>query len=264
VLLLSWIWTTVHGSVWGIASLGLAALAYRLARSGGDVEFTHVEATAVVILSLAGTLWLADSVGSRVGQSSALMLGAAAAHAFATLNYLWRSEFIAPQKVAIATVVLCLSLALLSETMFRNFALHGFDIVWTLAELGVIATCLWIWWSRRNSPTGLTGFLGIGSYVALMLIDARILGQIWPPLITASFAIAGAAFLMFARGRHDARVLVYTDRSVDPVVHDRSRPRRDHLARDSFPWMRGSLPVHESSASGAIVEHSSRSRGLTQ
>jgi uncharacterized membrane protein len=207
VLLLSWIWTTVHGSVWGIASLGLAALAYRLARSGGDVEFTHVEATAVVILSLAGTLWLADSVGSRVGQSSALMLGAAAAHAFATLNYLWRSEFIAPQKVAIATVVLCLSLALLSETMFRNFALHGFDIVWTLAELGVIATCLWIWWSRRNSPTGLTGFLGIGSYVALMLIDARILGQIWPPLITASFAIAGAAFLMFARGRHDARVL---------------------------------------------------------
>jgi uncharacterized membrane protein len=40
-----------------------------------------------------------------------------------------------------------------------------------------------------------------------MLIDARILGLIWPPLITASFAVAGAAFLIVARGRQESRTL---------------------------------------------------------
>jgi uncharacterized membrane protein len=209
VLLLSWIWASVEGSLWGIVSLGLAALAYRVARSVSDEEFTHVEATAVVVLSLAGTLWLADSVGTRVGQSSALMLGAAAAHAFATLNYLWRSELISPQKIAIATAMFCLSVVILSETMFRNFALQGFDTVWTLAEVGVIATCLWIWWTRRDPATRSRSatFFGVGSYVALMLVDARILGRVWPPLITASFAVAGAAFLILSRGRHDVRTL---------------------------------------------------------
>ena len=195
--------------MWGIASLALAGVAYRLARSGSDEEFTHVEATAAVVLSLAGTLWMADSVGSRASQSSAIMLGAAAAHAFATLNYLWKSPFVAAQKVAIATATFCLFVVVLSETMFRNFAFRGFDVVWTLAELGVIGTCLFIWWTRRDEVTrfALATLVGIGSYVALMLIDARILGRVWPPLITASFAVAGALFLFFARGRPGTRML---------------------------------------------------------
>jgi len=163
----------------------------------------------VVLLSLAGALWLADSVGRRMGQSSALMLGATAAHSFATLNYLWRSRFEAPQKIATAAAMFSLVVAILSETMFRNFALHGFDTVWTLSELGVVAACLWIWWTRRDPAmeNRSATFFGMGSYATLLLIDARILGHIWPPLVTASFAVAGAAFLIFARRQRDAQTL---------------------------------------------------------
>jgi uncharacterized membrane protein len=40
-----------------------------------------------------------------------------------------------------------------------------------------------------------------------MFIDARILGEVWPPLVTASFAIAGAVVLMIGRSQKDARTL---------------------------------------------------------
>jgi uncharacterized membrane protein len=209
VLFLSWVWTSVQGSMWGIASLGLAALAYRVASSGSDEEFNHVEATAAAIWSLAGMLWVADSVGNPVNQSSALKLGAAAAHSFATLSYLRDSRFVAPQKIATGTALFSLLAVLLSETMFQNLALRGFDTVWTLAELGVIGACLFIWWTRRNPgvPDAIATLSGVGSYLALMLIDSRILGQVWPPLITASFALAGAVFLFYARGRQESPAL---------------------------------------------------------
>ncbi len=209
VLFLSWVWTSVQGSMWGIASLALAVLAYRVASSGSDQEFNHVEATAAATWSLAGMLWLADSVGSSLNQSSALMLGTAAAHSFAALSYLRDSRFVAPQKVATATALFCLVVVLLSETIFRNLALHGFDTVWTIAELGVTGACLFIWWTRRapGEPAALATLAGVGSYLALMLIDSRILGQVWPPLITASFALAGAAFLVYAHGRRETRAL---------------------------------------------------------
>jgi uncharacterized membrane protein len=209
VLFLSWVWTSVRGSMWGMASLGLAAFAYRLASSGSDEEFSHVEATAASLWSLAGLVWLADSVGNPLGQSSALMLGAAAAHSFAVLSYLKDSRFVAPQKTATATAIFCLLVVVMSETVFRNLALQGFDAAWTVAELGVIGTCLFIWRIRRNSDaqSALATSAGVGSYFALMLIDMRILGRVWPPLITASFAVAGAAFLICARGHPEARTL---------------------------------------------------------
>ena len=42
-----------------------------------------------------------------------------------------------------------------------------------------------------------------------MLVDPRILGDLWPPLVTASYAIAGTALLAISRGRAaaDSRAL---------------------------------------------------------
>lgn len=209
VLLLSWTWTAVQGSVWGVASLALAMIAYRLASSGSDAEFDHVEATAAVVWSLAGVLWLADSIGAAIGESSALMLLAVALHAFLTLRYLLRSRFAAPQKVALAAAAFCIVVVILSETLFRNFALKDFDMAWTVAELTVALVCVWIWWTRRQAdgPARVPTFFGIGAYVSLLFIDARILGGIWPPLITASFAVAGVAFLIYARRTRGSRTL---------------------------------------------------------
>ena len=209
VLFLSWIWTAVEGAAWGVASLALAAVAYRLATSGSDEEFNHVEAAATVVWSLAGILWLADSVGSWSSQASAFMLASAAAHAWGVLAYLRNSRFIAAQKIALATSMFCLFVVLVSETLFADLVFHGYDAVWTVAELVVTAACLWIWWTRRADRETLTlpAVFGIGAYLALMFIDARILGRVWPPLVTASFAIAGAAFLIIGSGRGDARTI---------------------------------------------------------
>ena len=207
VLFLSWIWTAVEGAAWGVASLALAAVAYRLATAGSDEEFNHVEAAATVVWSLAGILWLADSVGSPSGKASAFMLAAAAAHAWGVLAYLRRSNFTAPQKIALATAIYCLVVVLVTETIFEGLVFHGYDAVWTIAELVVAGVCLWIWWTRRSEQEqlGLPSISGIGAYLALMLIDARILGRVWPPLITASFAVAGALLLIIGNGQRDAR-----------------------------------------------------------
>jgi uncharacterized membrane protein len=40
-----------------------------------------------------------------------------------------------------------------------------------------------------------------------MFIDARILNRIWPPLITATFAVAGAALVMIGRRHAEAETL---------------------------------------------------------
>jgi uncharacterized membrane protein YGL010W len=209
VLFLSWIWTAVQGTAWGIVSLALAIVAYRLASSSRDEEFSHVEAAATTIWSLAGVLWLADSIGSRFSISSELMLSSAALHAVVTLYYLRNTRFVAPNKIAIATASVCIATVLLSETMFRNFAVPGFDTGWTIAEAIVIAAVGWIWWMRRSpgAPLAAATLLGLSAYVSLMFIDARILNRIWPPLITATFAVAGAALVMLGRKHAEAQTL---------------------------------------------------------
>jgi uncharacterized membrane protein len=41
--------------------------------------------------------------------------------------------------------------------------------------------------------------LALVSYVAFLLVDARVLGAIWTPLVTASYAIIGTAMLIASR-----------------------------------------------------------------
>ena len=209
-LFLSWIWTAVEGTAWGVLSLMLAALAYRLATSSKrDDEFTHVEAAATTIWSLAGILWLANSIGSRWSVASELMLSGTALHSVATLYYLRNSRFIPPQKIAIACTCFCAAVVLSSETMFRNFANGGFDAGWTVAELVVIAASFWIWRIRRSDDNGMsmTGLFALASYVSLLFVDARIFNHIWPPLVTATMAVAGAALVMVGRTRSHATPL---------------------------------------------------------
>jgi uncharacterized membrane protein len=206
VLVLSWCWTSVQGSVWGIVSLGIAALVYRFAASSrDDEELTHIEAAAAVVWSLAGTIWIADAAGSRAREAGAFVLFAAAFHAFVTVYYLRHSPFQAARKIGIMTAGACLAVAVLWELVAQATRPFGFQPWWTVAEVATIAACLWIWWNYRR-PEALFSFpslLGIFSYIAILLVDARILGRIWPPLVTASFAIAGTALLISGRARKE-------------------------------------------------------------
>jgi hypothetical protein len=85
----------------------------------------------------------------------------------------------------------------------------GFDALWTISELAAIASSIWIWWNYRkpSDPFAFSSLFGIAAYVAILLVDSRILGQIWPPLVTASYAIAGAALLISGRSREEAATL---------------------------------------------------------
>ncbi|HEY0241816.1 MAG TPA: DUF2339 domain-containing protein [Gemmatimonadaceae bacterium] len=204
VLLLSWIWRGVDGAVWGLASLAIAAVIYRIATASGmDEEFTHVEATAAAIWSLTGLIWLADSIGNSTEQSESFALLAASAHAVMTLAYLRSSKFRAPKAVALATSAVSLAIVIVWEMMLDSLPHAGYETLWTTAELAVIASALWIWWSSRTpeNPLSPPSLFGIAAFAAFLFVDARILGNVWPPLVTASFALAGTALLVAGRDR---------------------------------------------------------------
>ena len=210
VLVLSWTWTTVQGSVWGIVSLAIAAVVYRFAASSStDEEFTHVEAAAAAVWSLAGTLWLADTAGSRIGESSSFVLFAAAFHAFVTVFYLRQSEFQGARKIGLITAAAGVLTVVLWETAATATRPYGILTYWTMAEIASIAVSIWIWWNYRKpaDPFSLASLFGIVSYIAVLMVDSRLLGGIWPILVTASYAVLGALLLVSGRSRPEAATL---------------------------------------------------------
>ena len=210
VLVLSWTWTTVQGTVWGIASLAIAGIVYRFAASSTtDSEFTHVEAAAAAAWSLAGTLWLADTAGSRIGESGSFVLFAAAFHAFVTVFYLRHSTFQGARKIGLTTAAVCVLTVVLWETGAKATRPNALFTYWTVAEVAAIAACVWIWWNYRkpSDPFSVASLFGIVSYIAILLVDARLLGGIWPILVTASYAVLGTALLVSGRSRPEAATL---------------------------------------------------------
>ena len=210
VLVLSWTWTTVQGTVWGIASLAIAGIVYRFAASSTtDSEFTHVEAAAAAAWSLAGTLWLADTAGSRIGESGSFVLFAAAFHAFVTVFYLRHSTFQGARKIGLTTAAVCVLTVVLWETGAKATRPNALFTYWTVAEVAAIAACVWIWWNYRkpSDPFSVASLFGIVSYIAIILVDARLLGGIWPILVTASYAVLGTALLVSGRSRPEAATL---------------------------------------------------------
>jgi uncharacterized membrane protein len=211
LLFLSWTWTGVDKGVWGLIALIGAALAYRLAfdRRSSDDEFTHVEVTAAYLLSLAGVAWIARSLGSPSGQVSGYVLAAVGLHSFGAIYLLRTSPFVASRKLGIITLFCALGAVLASEAIFSAMRPVFFEGVWTFAELLAIGVSLWVWWTNRRPGEALSypTLLGVASYIAILLIDARVLGKIWSPLVTASFAIAGTVMLIFGRERKEAATL---------------------------------------------------------
>lgn len=209
--LMQGIWTSVPSAVWGIASLLLAFIAYRFALvpKSSDEEITHVEVAATVLFSLAGVLWIANSLGNRLLPSSATIISAASLHAFVTLYYLRASQFVTARRIGLWTAGVLLASTIMNEAVLHGPGPDAVGVAGTIAELATIGASTWIWWTfrRQQATAAFPGIFGVAAYIALMLVDARVLGDIWPPLVTASYAIAGTALLVSARGRADARAL---------------------------------------------------------
>lgn len=196
---LSLIWPQMSSVVWGVTGLGVAALAYRLASSprAPDEEFTHVEAAATSLWSLAGILWLADGISNQLSISTpATMMIAASLHVFVTLSYIRDSRFRFPGRLAkLATVLIIMSVFLAETDVTR-----GIDPYWTFAEACGIAVSAWSAWVYRTSGSKpFAVLLAVTSYIALLIVDARFFGAIFRPLVTASYALMGTALVVASR-----------------------------------------------------------------
>ncbi|MEO8577354.1 MAG: DUF2339 domain-containing protein [Gemmatimonadales bacterium] len=195
---LALVWPGTPPLIWAAASLGAAAMAYRLvsARRASSEEFTHVEAAATALWSLAGALWLSSGVSDVFRVSSvAVGLLAASLHVVATLSLAKESSYVVPARLARITTGAIVSVVLLNEINQGRIAPH-----WTFAEVVGICVAFWVAWTYRLSGSkGYSAVLAAATYGALMLIDARVLGGIWRPLVTASYAIAGTALLMASK-----------------------------------------------------------------
>jgi hypothetical protein len=72
---------------------------------------------------------------------------------------------------------------------------------WVFAELIVLLVMVWFWKIlSRDETERLQGIVAaVAAYGALLLVMAHVLGVIWQPLVTISFALAGAALLLASR-----------------------------------------------------------------
>lgn len=195
---LALVWPGASPLIWAAIAIGAAAMSYRLASSprAPSEEFTHVEAAATALWSLAGVMWLASGISEVSGVSSVTTgLIAVSLHVVATMQTVKESRFTFPAKLARLTSAGIVVAVLLIEFDQNRLAAH-----WTIAELVGLAVTLWVAWIYRLSDTRrYSAILAVGSYAALMLIDARVLGGLWRPLVTASYAIAGTALLMASK-----------------------------------------------------------------
>jgi len=89
-------------------------------------------------------------------------------------------------------------------------ATQSIEWSWVVAELIVLIVMAWFWrMLSRDETEQLQGIVaGVAAYGALLLVMARVLGVIWSPLVTISFALAGASLLVASRRSQDRRLLL--------------------------------------------------------
>jgi len=93
------------------------------------------------------------------------------------------------------------------------------DWRWTVAELIVLIVMASYWKvsSHDEAEKFQRTVAAVVAYGALLLIMARVLGVIWPPLVTISFALAGASLLLASR-HNEARGLLLKLAGLTMVV----------------------------------------------
>ncbi|HVF40695.1 MAG TPA: hypothetical protein VM939_12415, partial [Gemmatimonadaceae bacterium] len=213
-LLMLWgianVWPTVDSTIWGLALLSAGLVAYMVRSIGTtpDAEVEHVWVTGSALWTLFGVLWIADGAGPALRISAdSLMIGFASLHAAIVLQLDAVRRYGGPRKLAYITVGLCLLAVLMEETS----SIDARAIPWsrTIAELVVVGAAALVWMRlRTDEKARMVGVLfGLGAYIALLLIVNRVLGAVWQPLVTTTYAIAGTALLIASKRVADGSVL---------------------------------------------------------
>ncbi|MFN2602509.1 MAG: DUF2339 domain-containing protein [Gemmatimonadaceae bacterium] len=218
--ILSFIWPRVGDEMWGALEVALAIGAYWFALNATESDATvkHVALTAAAIWSLAGVEWIALGLTTRIHFAyEPVAVGVAAIHAGVLIFLLKEKLFNIPRGFAKLTALAALFMILTFELGTPRLASFRWD--WTIAEAVVLGLCAWLWLRLREeespqmlasttSPVSQPTAFAILGYGTLLLVLARVLGAVWLPLITASYATAGALLLVVSRQSSDRTLLL--------------------------------------------------------
>lgn len=185
------IWPTVPEQVWGLALLLLGAAAYAHARRGTqtDPEVTHVEVTAAV-------LWTVLGIGPIARAPEGIPLAAFVA----TLALLSSPRIhLGGRLVAKATIAFALMTIAGHELSFADVGL--IRLRWILSGIATVGCAGLIAQTLIEDPAEKSQgmVLAIGAYLTGLVLVWRALEPVWPPLVTASYALLGAVILILSR-----------------------------------------------------------------
>jgi hypothetical protein len=190
------IWPTAPKAIWGFGLLALGAGAFILARRGEQpgVELTQVEVTAAVLWGALGI----ERVAS-VPEGIPLASGLAAL-------VLVSSEFVPsarPYPGARAVAKATIAIALLSiaghELDFADVGL--LHLRWVLSGIATIGCAALIAETLiGDSAERMQGIvLAVAGYLTGLVVIWRALEPVWAPLVTTSYAVAGALLLVISQ-----------------------------------------------------------------
>src|SRR5437868_6516880 len=192
------IWLSIPPEASGLILVGLGSAALSFAMSKfADAEFRQVVFTAAALWILLGILKVAPTPEN---------LGAAALFAALILIYV-RKVLIGPRTIAKATLVIALAVAAGHGLSSGETGLLRWR--WIVAELVTLgASAISSQKLVADPAERIQGVvLAVLTYLTSLIVIIDVLEPIWPPLVTATYALFGAALVVLSRRRGVERML---------------------------------------------------------
>ena len=190
------IWPTAPKAIWGFGLLVLGVGAFVLARRGAQpgAEHTQVEVTAAV-------LWGALGIERVASVPEGIPLAAGIAALVLVSSELVPSARPYPGARAVAKATIAIALLSIAghELDFADVGL--LHLRWVLSGIATIGCAALIAQALiEDSAERMQGIvLGVAGYLTGLVVIWRALEPVWAPLVTTSYAVAGALLLVISR-----------------------------------------------------------------
>ena len=198
VSILAGTWPSAPQQISGLVLIGLGSAALYLGMSTiPDRELRQVVFTGAALWTLLGILKAAPDPEA---------LGLASIFAALVLAYI-RNALIGPRTIAKVTIVVALTVVIGRELSFYQDGLLRWR--WFISELVTLAASVIIirklLADSREKMQGV--ILGVLTYLTSLALILHVFESIWPPLVTATYAVFGAVLLVLSKKRGSERVL---------------------------------------------------------
>ncbi|MFL5610162.1 MAG: DUF2339 domain-containing protein [Gemmatimonadaceae bacterium] len=192
------IWPQAPSEIWGVVILALGVASFQVAKTiAADAELREVTFTAAALWTLVGVVKIIPEPEN---------LAIATLHATTVLVYAKR-RMIGPRTLAKITIVIALMMVVGKELSPAYYGLLRWR--WVIAELVTLGAMALVIRKLITDPAEKLQavILAVAAYLTSLLVIANVLQPIWPPLITTTFALFGAALLIVSRQRGGERLM---------------------------------------------------------